>query len=370
MLTDISPERNAVEQQFHVLDAVDRDARLADVAGDARMVAVVAAVGGEVEGDAEALLPGGEVAAVESVALLGGREAGILADGPRPPGVHRRIGPARVGRQAGIAAVDMGDVVGAVDGLERGSPRASRATGRAPFASLAASSSQSARASGPWSWRRSSAERVSMPINAPGLGLSMISVSTPPMSLGWRKNDRRPVRADARLARARARPWPRTQALRRVDVRHFEADMMLPAERDSSRGTSRSASPRRAARSARSGCWACRRSTPARPAPASRTARPCASAPISVAVQREAIARSTGSRRRHGSGGRVSLLDRHFGRHRIGDEAGFVRLVVEVGERRRVGRSSAQAMRGRSVTRVIAILPSAPLSSSPSASST
>ena len=77
-------ERDAVEQQFHVLDAVDRDARHADVAGDARIVAVVAAVGGEVEGDAEALLPGGEVAAVEGVGFLGGREAGVLADGPRP----------------------------------------------------------------------------------------------------------------------------------------------------------------------------------------------------------------------------------------------------------------------------------------------
>ena len=51
MLTDISPKRDAVEQQLHVLDAVDRNPRHADVAGDARIVAVVAAVGGEIEGD-------------------------------------------------------------------------------------------------------------------------------------------------------------------------------------------------------------------------------------------------------------------------------------------------------------------------------
>jgi hypothetical protein len=44
-------ERDSVEQQLHVLDAVDRHARHPDVAGDARIVAVVAAVGGEVEGD-------------------------------------------------------------------------------------------------------------------------------------------------------------------------------------------------------------------------------------------------------------------------------------------------------------------------------
>ena len=33
------------------------------------MVAVIAAMGGEVEGDGEAFLPGGEIAAVEGVAI-------------------------------------------------------------------------------------------------------------------------------------------------------------------------------------------------------------------------------------------------------------------------------------------------------------
>jgi hypothetical protein len=55
--TEILVERDAVEEDLHVLDGVDRHAGLADVAGDARMVAVVAAVGGEVEGHREALLP-------------------------------------------------------------------------------------------------------------------------------------------------------------------------------------------------------------------------------------------------------------------------------------------------------------------------
>ncbi len=77
-------ERDAVEQDLHVLDAVDRHAGLADIAGHAGVVAVVAAVGGEIEGDREALLPGGEVAAVEGVRLLGGGETRILPDRPRP----------------------------------------------------------------------------------------------------------------------------------------------------------------------------------------------------------------------------------------------------------------------------------------------
>ena len=40
----------------HVVDGIDRHAGHADVAAHARVVAVVAAMGGEVEGDGEALL--------------------------------------------------------------------------------------------------------------------------------------------------------------------------------------------------------------------------------------------------------------------------------------------------------------------------
>jgi hypothetical protein len=50
-------ERNAVEQDLHVLDAVDRDARLADIADDARMIAVIAAMRREIERDRQPLLP-------------------------------------------------------------------------------------------------------------------------------------------------------------------------------------------------------------------------------------------------------------------------------------------------------------------------
>ncbi len=91
-------ERDAVEEDLHVLDRVDRDAGLADVADDARVVAVVAAVRREVERDRQTHLPGGEVLAVEGVRLLGGREAGVLADRPRPVRVHRR--PRRRARTA------------------------------------------------------------------------------------------------------------------------------------------------------------------------------------------------------------------------------------------------------------------------------
>ena len=120
-------ERDVVEQLAHVEDRVDRHAGHADVAGDAWVVAVVAAVGGEVERDRQALLAGGEVAPVEGVGLLGGREPGVLADRPRLVHVHRGVGAAqeRDDARVGVEEVDAREVVGGVDGLRRRCPPAS-----------------------------------------------------------------------------------------------------------------------------------------------------------------------------------------------------------------------------------------------------
>ena len=106
-------ERDAVEQDLHVLDGVDGHARLADVADHARMIGIVAAVGGEIERHREAHLAGREIGAIELVALLGGREAGILAHRPGPAGIHRGLGPARERREArqraqGLEAFEIG----------------------------------------------------------------------------------------------------------------------------------------------------------------------------------------------------------------------------------------------------------------------
>ena len=114
-------ERDAGEQRPHVVDRVDRDARHADVAGDARMVAVVAAMGGEIEGDREALLAGGEIAAVEGVGVFRRGEAGILPDGPRLGDVHRRVGAAQIGRDAGIGVEEV-EALECRPGRRRASP--------------------------------------------------------------------------------------------------------------------------------------------------------------------------------------------------------------------------------------------------------
>ena len=119
-------ERDAVEQDLHVLDRVDRDAGLADIADDARMVAVVAAMGREIEGDRQPHLPGRQILAVEAVRFLGGREAGILPDRPRPVGVHRRARPAQIGREARhhvaqlhAGVLDRLEIGGGVERLDR-----------------------------------------------------------------------------------------------------------------------------------------------------------------------------------------------------------------------------------------------------------
>ena len=114
-------ERDAVEEHLHVEDRVDGDTGLADIADDARVVGVIAAVGGEVEGDGEALLTGGEVAPIEGVGFLGGGESGVLADGPRLEAIHRGIRAAQERRDAGLVfqVLHAGDVVFGVERLDR-----------------------------------------------------------------------------------------------------------------------------------------------------------------------------------------------------------------------------------------------------------
>ena len=120
-------ERDAVEQDLHVLDGIDRHARLADVADDARMVGIVAAVGGEIERHREAHLARREIGAIELVALLGRREAGVLAHRPGPAGIHRGLRPARERREARQRAqrLELLEVGRRIERLHRDALRAS-----------------------------------------------------------------------------------------------------------------------------------------------------------------------------------------------------------------------------------------------------
>ncbi|GBD41802.1 hypothetical protein HRbin39_01188 [bacterium HR39] len=102
-------EGDPLEQPAHVVDGAHRHAHLAHLAARQRMVAVVAGLGGQVEGDREARLAAGEVAAEQLVAGLGRAVAGVGAEQPgavaaRLVGVHggtrRRIVPRRTNTSA------------------------------------------------------------------------------------------------------------------------------------------------------------------------------------------------------------------------------------------------------------------------------
>jgi hypothetical protein len=85
------------------------------------MVGIVAAMGGEVEGDGEALLAARKIGAIESVGLLRRREARILAHRPRLVDIHRGVGAAHIRGQArpGVEiwqAVEIGWAVERFDG--------------------------------------------------------------------------------------------------------------------------------------------------------------------------------------------------------------------------------------------------------------
>ena len=72
-----------------------------DVAYDALVVGVIAAVRGQVEGNGQTFLTRSEVAAIEGVGLFCRREAGVLTDGPRAEGVHHAVRATKEGRNTG-----------------------------------------------------------------------------------------------------------------------------------------------------------------------------------------------------------------------------------------------------------------------------
>ena len=113
-------ERDLVEEDFHVFNAVDRYAGLADIARDARMVGVIAAVRGQVERDRHALPARSQGFAVESVGFFGGREACVLTDRPWAHRIHGRLRPTNEGLVPwqGVGVRQVFDVFGGVERLD------------------------------------------------------------------------------------------------------------------------------------------------------------------------------------------------------------------------------------------------------------
>src|SRR6185503_11134346 len=96
-------------------------ARHPDVTLHPRVVAIVAAVGRQIESDGKAHLPRGQVAPVEGVGVLGRGEAPVLADRPRVGEVHGWLRPAQEGREVRKSAesIETGQVSESARGTHR-----------------------------------------------------------------------------------------------------------------------------------------------------------------------------------------------------------------------------------------------------------
>ena len=88
-------KRDAVEQDLHILDAINRYTRFADVTLHPGVITVVAAVRCQIKGHRHALLARSQSLAVERVAFLSCRKTRVLTDSPRAACVHRRLDPPR-----------------------------------------------------------------------------------------------------------------------------------------------------------------------------------------------------------------------------------------------------------------------------------
>ncbi len=75
-------ERNRLEQRAHVAEMRDRHADLADLTACEHVIAVVAGLGRQIEGDRKAGLALGEIPAIERVGVLRVRMARIGAEHP------------------------------------------------------------------------------------------------------------------------------------------------------------------------------------------------------------------------------------------------------------------------------------------------
>ncbi len=96
-------EGDSVEENLHVFDGIDGDAGFPDIADDAGMVGVIAAMGRQIERDRKPGLAGRQIGAVEGIRFLGGRKTGVLAYRPRTMRIHGGARAAQIGGEAGQA---------------------------------------------------------------------------------------------------------------------------------------------------------------------------------------------------------------------------------------------------------------------------
>ena len=171
-------ERDAVEQHPHVLDRVDRDADLADLAVCDRRVGVVAHLGRQVERHRQAGGASLDQLVVALVGLLGRAEAGVLPHRPRPAGVHRLVDAAGVGKGTRVTEL------AAPDPIRRATPgrRRARTGGRTRSVHSCAQATRRFCSKWPTSSRPGPARCRPLPKQAAGAQVGRLS-SLPPETM-------------------------------------------------------------------------------------------------------------------------------------------------------------------------------------------
>ena len=81
-------EGDVVEEYLHIEDRIYGNTCFSDIADDAFVVGVVAAMGSQIESDGQSFLPCRQIATIESIGFFGGGEACILANSPRLHDIH------------------------------------------------------------------------------------------------------------------------------------------------------------------------------------------------------------------------------------------------------------------------------------------
>ena len=91
---------NLIEKYFHVFHRIDGHTGFADITDHPGMIGIIPPMGGKIEGDRKPFLTGCKAFSIKGIGFLGRGKTGILANRPRPAGIHGAPNPSRKRRKA------------------------------------------------------------------------------------------------------------------------------------------------------------------------------------------------------------------------------------------------------------------------------
>ena len=88
---------NLIEKDFHILNRIDGNTGLADIAHHPGMIRVISPVGREIKGHRKSGLIGRHILSVKFIGLFGRGKTGVLTDGSGPSRIHGGHGASNIG---------------------------------------------------------------------------------------------------------------------------------------------------------------------------------------------------------------------------------------------------------------------------------